>query len=264
MRKLYLIGIGPGGPQYLTIEAAETIKRVRLFFIFEKASEKNRDLAEMRKQIIERVKLDKDYRIVEVKIPERQKGGRDMDDYKKRVISWRVEKAKILAQVINKEMTDNESACLLIWGEPSLYDGHMEILQYIIENRLADLEFEVIPGISSLQLLTARHRIPLNLAGDTITITTGRRLKEKQPEDIKNTAVLLDNYLTYRKFTETDLYIYWGAYLGTEDEVLISGKLRDVVDEIVRIRSEMRKKKGWIMETYILRLMAEQVKMRNA
>lgn len=253
MKKLYLIGIGPGGPQYLTVQAIETIKRISLFFIFEKVSEKNRALAEIRREIIEKLKSDKDYRIVEIKIPERQRGGRDIEDYKKRVISWRTEKARLLAQVINKEMTDSEVAGLLIWGDPSLYDGHIEILHHIIEDRLAEIEFEVIPGISSLQLLTARHRIPLNFAGDSITITTGRRLKEEQPEDIKNTAVLLDNYLTYRKFRESPLYIYWGAYLGTEDEVLVSGRLRDVVDEIVRIRSEMRKKKGWIMETYILR-----------
>ncbi len=253
MKKLYLIGIGPGGPEYLTAQAIETIKKVSLFFIFEKASEKNRDLVKIRKKIIERFKPDNEYRILEVRIPERQRGGRDIEDYKKRVISWRAEKAKLLAQVINKEIRDGEVAALLIWGDPSLYDGHIEILHHIIKNRLAEIEFEIIPGISSLQILTARHRIPLNFAGDSITITTGRRLKEQDSHGLKNTAVLLDNYLTYRKFKGDNLYIYWGAYLGTEDEVLVSGRLRDVVDEIVRIRSEMRKKKGWIMETYILR-----------
>ena len=31
--------------------------------------------------------------------------------------------------------------------------------------------------------------------------------------------------------------IYWGAYLGTPDEILIAGKLADVADEIHRRRS---------------------------
>jgi precorrin-6A synthase len=47
--------------------------------------------------------------------------------------------------------------------------------------------------------------------------------------------------------------IYWGAYLGTEDEILISGKLRDVMDEIERVRADARARKGWIMDTYLLR-----------
>ena len=47
--------------------------------------------------------------------------------------------------------------------------------------------------------------------------------------------------------------IYWGAYLGTPDELLVSGVLRDVRDEIVRVRSEARRRKGWMFDTYLLR-----------
>jgi precorrin-6A synthase len=50
-----------------------------------------------------------------------------------------------------------------------------------------------------------------------------------------------------------DLEIYWGAYLGGEDEVLISGKLDDVVEEIRRTRRTLRERKGWIMDSYLLR-----------
>ncbi len=44
-----------------------------------------------------------------------------------------------------------------------------------------------------------------------------------------------------------------GAYLGLPDEVLISGKLREVEDEIVRVRAELRERKGWIMDIYLIR-----------
>ena len=47
--------------------------------------------------------------------------------------------------------------------------------------------------------------------------------------------------------------IYWGAYLGTPDEILISGKLKDVAGEIHRRRTEARQKHGWIMDTYLIR-----------
>jgi precorrin-6A synthase len=65
--------------------------------------------------------------------------------------------------------------------------------------------------------------------------------------------VMLDSQNTYRKLVDEDLDIYWGAYVGTPDEILISGKLRDVADEIERVRAEARRTHGWIMDTYLLR-----------
>ncbi|HCX90253.1 MAG TPA: precorrin-6A synthase (deacetylating), partial [Deltaproteobacteria bacterium] len=55
------------------------------------------------------------------------------------------------------------------------------------------------------------------------------------------------------RFEDTDIDIYWGGYLGTEDEILLSGKLRDIIEDLERIRIEAKKKKGWLMDTYILR-----------
>jgi precorrin-6A synthase len=50
-----------------------------------------------------------------------------------------------------------------------------------------------------------------------------------------------------------DLDIFWGAYLGTDDEILISGKLADVKNEIEAVRRRARERHGWIMDTYLLR-----------
>lgn len=253
MRKIYLIGIGTGNPEHLTIQAINTFKKVDVFFILEKESEKNEDLVEIRKEILQMYLPDRRYRLKTVKIPERKKGGRELEVYKERVASWRRQKAEIISNLIKQEMSDNETGAILIWGDPALYDGHIEILNYILKEGWVDFEFEVIPGITSIQVLTAQHKIPLNFVGESIFITTGRRLKEIHPWDVKNTVVLLDNYLTYKNFTDTDFYIYWGGYLGTTEEILISGRLRDVLAEIIRIRNEAKKNNGWIMETYILR-----------
>lgn len=253
MKKIYLIGIGTGNPEHLTIQAINTLKKVNIFFVLEKGSEKNKDLIKIRKEILQRHLPDGRYKIMTIKIPERKKGGRELEVYKERVSSWRKQKAEIISNLINQEMSDGERGAILIWGDPSLYDGHIEILNYILQERWADFEFEVIPGITSMQVLTARHKIPLNFIGESIFITTGRRLKEIHPDGVKNSVVLLDNYLTYRNFADSDLHIYWGAYLGTEKEILISGKLKEVLDEIVKTRNEAKKNNGWIMETYILR-----------
>lgn len=257
MKKIYLIGIGTGNPEHLTIQAINTLKKVDVFFILEKESEKNEDLVKIRKEILQRYLPEERYRIMALKIPERKRGGRELEDYKKRVALWRKQKAEIITNLINQKMADGETGAILIWGDPSLYDGHIEIFDYILKEGWADFEFEVIPGITSIQVLAARHKIPLNFIGENIHITTGRRLKEIHPDDVKNSVVLLDNYLTYRSFVDSDLYIYWGAYLGTEKEILISGRLKEVLDEVIRSRSEARKSNGWIMETYILRQIGE-------
>jgi signal transduction histidine kinase len=52
---------------------------------------------------------------------------------------------------------------------------------------------------------------------------------------------------------DTDLDIYWGAYLGTPRQLLIAGDLRAVADEIVERRAAARAAAGWIMDTYLLR-----------
>ena len=52
---------------------------------------------------------------------------------------------------------------------------------------------------------------------------------------------------------DRDLDIYWGAYLGTPDEILISGKVSEVAEQIERVRKAARLENGWIMDTYLLR-----------
>ena len=76
---------------------------------------------------------------------------------------------------------------------------------------------------------------------------------DHRANSVDSAVVLLDGEDTYRRFADRDMEIYWGAYLGTPDEILISGRLKDVADEIHRRRAEARQKNGWIMDTYLLR-----------
>ena len=47
--------------------------------------------------------------------------------------------------------------------------------------------------------------------------------------------------------------IYWGAYLGTEHELSVAGRLSDCKGEIERVRAAARAEHGWIMDIYLLR-----------
>ena len=50
-----------------------------------------------------------------------------------------------------------------------------------------------------------------------------------------------------------DAEIYWGAYLGTADQLLASGRIAAVQDEIARVRQAAQERYGWIMDTYLIR-----------
>jgi len=64
---------------------------------------------------------------------------------------------------------------------------------------------------------------------------------------------MLDGQCAFAQLDDPELVIYWGAYLGTEDEVLIAGPLQAVKARILEVREQERRRKGWIMDTYLLR-----------
>jgi precorrin-6A synthase len=254
MKKVLLIGIGAGNPDYMTMQAVKALNEVDVFFFLDKGEAKD-DLANLRTTVCERFIRDHPYRIVEVASPVRDAG---TPDYKSGVQSWHGEKAQIFSRLIADELHDGEVGAFLVWGDPSLYDSTIRVIQQILAAGEIAFDYEVIPGITSVQALAAEHKIALNTIGEPIHVTTGRRLLEGLPPGVDTAVVLLDNGSGLRALIDQDVDIYWGAYLGTPDEVLISGKLTDCVDEIEHVRAEARARKGWIMDTYLLRRSAKK------
>jgi precorrin-6A synthase len=64
---------------------------------------------------------------------------------------------------------------------------------------------------------------------------------------------MLDADCSFKAVEAADTDIYWGAYIGTEDEILVAGKLRERMHDIERMRAEAKARKGWVMDTYLLR-----------
>jgi precorrin-6A synthase len=249
MKKILIIGIGAGDPDYMTVQAINALNRAAVFFVMDKGAVKEK-LVALRRAIIERFVTHERYRIVEATSPERR---RDTSDYTSAVDELNRDKQQIFERLIADEMRDGECGAFLVWGDPSLYDSTIRILEAIAKAGQPPFDYEVIPGISSVQALAARHRVPLNLIGRSVEITNGRGIAEGFPDNVDSVVVMLDSQNTYRNLVGEDLDISWGAYVGTPDEILISGKLRDVADEIERVRTEARRTHGWIMDTYLLR-----------
>lgn len=117
--------------------------------------------------------------------------------------------------MIAEELGEDESGAFLVWGDPALYDSTIGILEEILERGTVAFEFDVVPGISSVSALVARHRTGLNRVARPVQITTGRRLAEGLPEGVDDVVVMLDAHQTFRQYTDQDIDIYWGAYIGT-------------------------------------------------
>jgi len=156
------------------------------------------------------------------------------------------------ARLFAEHLADGESGAFLVWGDPALYDGTLGIVERM-RGAGMDLQIEVIPGISAVQALAAAHRIALNRVGESVTVTTGRRVAAGEADGLSNFVVMLDNHAQWKRFASEEALIYWGAYLGTADEVLVAGQVAEVKDEIVRVRRAAQDRHGWIMDTYLIR-----------
>jgi len=249
MKKLLVIGIGAGNPDYITMQAVKALNQVDVFFLMDKGESKN-TLIDLRREICSRYITDHAYRFVEAHSPERERGE---VDYKTSVDDLNLARQQTFERLINEELSDGQCGGFLVWGDPALYDSTIRILQAIQALGACAFEFEVIPGITSVQALAAQHKVPLNQIGRSVEITTGRRLAAGQVSDADSLVVMLDAQDAYRQVVDQDTEIYWGAYLGTPDEILIRGKLKDVADDIERVRKAARLANGWIMDTYLLR-----------
>jgi precorrin-6A synthase len=249
MRKVLLIGIGAGNPDYITVQAINALNQVDVFFIIDKGEEKE-DLIRLRKEICERHIKNKTYRMVEAADPPRD---RTPSSYEPAVRAWHEQRAGIYERLIGEELGEDECGAFLVWGDPSLYDSTLRIIDQIVAKGTVAFEYEVIPGISAIQALAARHRIPLNRIGRSIHITTGRRLSEGLSNNTDDVVVMLDANCSFKTIDDPGMDIYWGAYIGTEDEILVAGNLRECAHDIERMRAEAKARKGWTMDTYLLR-----------
>jgi len=248
MRKLYLIGIGAGNPEYITVQAIKALNKVDVFFFMDKGEAKQ-DLVNLRKEICERYIENRSYRMVETADPVRDP---TISDYTTRVELWHRQRSLIYEEMITKELEEDQCGAFLVWGDPSLYDSTLRIIDQIIARGMLRFEFEVIPGITSIQALAARHKITLNGIGESIVITTGRQLSADSGNTADRTIVMLDGQCSFNSVLDEQLDIFWGAYLGMDEEVLLSGKLSEIASRIEEVRQEKRQRNGWIMDTYLL------------
>lgn len=243
MIDLSLIGIGTGNPDHVTFQGAQAIRAADLILIPRKGENKA-DLAGLREAIIERV-AETPPQIAYFDIPQR----RADDGYLRGVDEWH-DTIALRWQAAIAAHPKAQHVALLIWGDPSLYDSSLRIAARLNPQP----NTKVIPGITALQALTAAHAIPINDLGAPYVVTTGRRIRDEGwPDAASNVAVMLDGECSFQTLDTAGFDIWWGAYVGMKEEVLISGPLDEVVQNILKTRAKARAEHGWIMDIYLLK-----------
>ncbi|GEN22672.1 precorrin-6A synthase (deacetylating) [Halomonas cupida] len=260
MIQLSLIGIGTGNPDHVTLAGVKALQAADLILLPRKGEGKS-DLVDLRRllcrELLGREASGRESlndmqrpRVVEFDLPERDNN----TDYLAAVDDWHAAIADVWGELMGTWLPRGGRVAMLIWGDPSLYDSSLRIAGRLGEGgRQRQVEVKVVPGITSLQVLTAEHRIPLNALAEPVQITTGRRLRERGwPTDAASVAVMLDRGGAFETLPSEGIHIWWGAYLGMDKQCLIQGPLSEVGAAILQQRAALREQHGWIMDTYLL------------
>ena len=251
--RLCLIGIGTGNPDHLTLEAVKAINAADAILIPRKGENKA-DLAELRRRICTEILKNPSTKLVEFDLPVRDVGN---TDYQAGVDEWHDEIATCWQKILIQELPGGGEAALLVWGDPSLYDSSLRIAERL------KMDVRVVPGITSVQALAAAHAMVLNEIGAPFLVTTGRQLREGGwPEGMGTLVVMLDGACAFQTLAPEAVEIWWGAYLGMDQQIIHSGPLAQAGPEIAKLRANARAAHGWIMDIYILRRRATQASGR--
>ncbi len=244
MIRLSLIGIGSGNPEHLTLEAVRVLQEADLVLIPMKDGGKGQ-LAELRDDVC--ATHAPHVPIARFDMPVRDPA---IADYETRVNAWHDAISDRWQDALSP-LGGSGHAVLLVWGDPSLYDSTLRIAARVAER--VPLEIEVIPGITSVQALTASFAEPLNTLGGVITILPARRLREGGwPEGADTVVVMLDEATSFDTLPG-DTLVWWAGYAGMAQEVRDQGPLAEVLPRIQAARAEARARHGWIMDITMLR-----------
>lgn len=249
-RRVRIIGIGCGHPDQLTVEAVGALRACDVAVVMRKHRTDGADpLVAARRAILDRHAPG--LRVIELDDPERDRSATataTTTGYESVVTDWHEARADAYEQTLAEQDGD---VALLVWGDPAFYDSTIRVVQKILARGSVSFDWDVIPGISALQLLAARHRIVLHEVGQPILVTTGRRLHEAVEAGADNILVMLT--ATFDVTGLDDWQIWWGANLGTDSEALVAGGVGDVTGEITAARARVKEASGWVMDVYLLR-----------
>ncbi len=215
MGRVYLVGVGPGDPELVSLKAYRLIKEADVILV--------------------------DNLVLGVKelIP----AGKEVID-----IGKTAEEHKFSQDAINRLLVDlsekYDKVVRLKGGDPYIFGRGGEEAMFLREK---GVEFEVVPGITSAVAVPALFAIPLTYRGvsSSVTIITGHEMEEKEENinweaiaNLKGTLVILmgvgnlvknvEELLKHGMSAETPVAVIEKGF--TEDARIVCGTLANIVE----------------------------------
>ncbi len=207
--KLYVLGVGPGDQELITLKAYNLLKRIPLIFYPTGGKET------LALSIIESLLPNAEKILVELYFP-MQKG------YLAK--NWREISDKI-ALYLRKE----KEGIFLTLGDPAFYCTFYYLAEFLIG---LGIEIEVVPGISSFSLASAKFLLPLTLGDEQAIILPAEKLLAT-PELCAHfsTLILMKVHRYIREIIEFskkyNFLCYLAKRVGQREEMLIAN-LKDL------------------------------------
>lgn len=186
--KLYVVGVGPGDPELLTIKAVRILGEVRCIMV-PKGREEGVSLA--RSIAGKLVSLD-DKEVVEAYFPMRKSacaGQRPERDPGRDGI----------VEAILARLKAGIDVAFLTIGDPAIYSTFFYLYDRLLELD-PGLDMEMVPGISSINAAASRATLSLGLADGTIAIVPATYTDNlKEVVERFDTVVLMKVYKVFNK-----------------------------------------------------------------
>ncbi len=199
--RLYVVGVGPGDPELITLKGLKILKDTPLIFYPTGGKET------LALSIIKKVIPLEEKRLVELYFP--------MQRVEELSPHW-----EDLTERISAYLSDTRTGAFITLGDPAFYSTFF-YLQSFIEKR--GIEIEIIPGIGSFSGFSASLKIPLALHREEVVITNaGSFLKSPQKYLSFDTIVLMKTHRftkEIRDFARTYGYTgFTGKRIGQDFE----------------------------------------------
>ncbi len=156
--KLYVVGVGPGDPELLTVKGMRILKSVSCICV-PKGREEGSSLA---LSIVRRIVDLGGREIIEAHFPMRKtKGpgsGKELD------AKW-----DETVKTVSERLKNGIDIAFITIGDPTIYSTFFYLHDRLLET-MPGLDIEIVPGVSSINASAARAQISLGLADEKIAV----------------------------------------------------------------------------------------------
>lgn len=180
--KVYVIGIGPGDPDLMTVKAVKILTEVPVL-CFPKGKEEGSSIA---MSIVSKIVSFNGKEVIEAYFPMKKISDKDTASYD--VSS----KWKETVDVILRYVLKGKDIAFPTLGDPLLYSTFFYIHNKLL-NLLPSLQVVIVPGVSSISASLSSAGIPLCLGSERMALLPATYEEEKIKETILNfdTVILM-------------------------------------------------------------------------